>query len=164
MNGNHIGAIVIVFIVVVGGWFLLTGNKAEAPVTETPVSSQMPVIGSTTPEMIVEDPSPSVTVEYTDQGFSPKNITVSIGTTVTFVNKSSGKMWVASAPHPAHTAYSGTTLGQHCPDDTNSVFDQCTAVTSGNSFSFTFNKSGAWNYHDHINSFRFGQVAVMARQ
>ncbi len=160
MNGNHIGVIVVLLIVIAGGWYLLSGTPAKAPVTETPVSNQMPVVGSTTPETSVENTIPEVTVAYTDQGFSPKEITVALGTTVNFVNRSSKGMWVASAKHPDHTVYSGTSLSQHCPDTANASFDECTAVASGNSFSFTFNKEGTWKYHNHVDATQFGTVIV----
>ncbi len=77
-----------------------------------------------------------------------------------FVNQSSGGMWVASAMHPSHALYSGTTLSEHCPDTANASFDQCRSVASGNSFSFTFEKAGAWRYHNHVNPAQFGSVTV----
>jgi plastocyanin len=160
MNGNHIGIVIAIIIVFAGGWYLLSGKTAKAPTSETSVSNQMPIIDSATPEMIVENTVPTVTVTYTDQGFSPKEVTVTLGTTVNFVNQSSGNMWVATAPHPAHTAYSGTSLSQHCPDTTSSAFDACEAYATGSSFSFTFNKEGTWKYHDHVNASRFGSVIV----
>ncbi len=162
MNGNHIGIIVVLLIVIAGGWYLLSGTPAKAPVTETPVSNQMPVVGSTTPETTVENALPNVIIAYTDQGFSPKSVNVSLGTTITFVNQSSKEMWVASAKHPDHTVYSGTSLSQHCPDTTNASFDGCVAVSSGNSFSFTFNKEGEWKYHNHVDATQFGTVIVTA--
>ena len=160
MNLNPIGIIVVLVIILVGGWFLFSSSPAQAPTTEVPVINEMPAVGSTTPEMIVENTIPDVTVAYTDQGFSPKSVSVPLGTTVTFVNQSSKGMWVASAPHPAHTVYSGTSLSQHCPDTANASFDECTAVASGNSFSFTFNKEGTWKYHNHVDATKFGTVIV----
>ena len=160
MNGNHIGVIIVLIIVIIGGWFMFSGTPAEAPATS--VTNQMPVVGSTTPEMIVENTTPEVTVTYTDQGFSPKSVTITVGTKVNFVNESSGNMWVASAAHPTHTAYSGTSLSQHCPDTANESFDECAKDAPGTTFSFTFNKEGTWKYHDHLNASKFGTVVVTA--
>ena len=160
MNGNNIGIIVVIVLVILGGWFFFSGDTSKAPVTETPVSNQMPVVGSTTPEMIVENLTPDVTVTYSDAGFSPKSVTIPVGTKVTFVNQSTKSMWVASAKHPDHTVYSGTSLSQHCPDTTGSAFDECTADAPGKSYSFTFNKEGEWKYHDHIDATKFGSVIV----
>ncbi len=153
---------VVIVVLVTGGWFLFKGTPAQAPTTEVPVTNQVPVVGSTTPEMIVENAAPEITVTYTDQGFSPKEISIVQGTKVNFINQSSGKMWVASAMHPAHTVYSGTSLSQHCPDTTGSAFDECVGDEVGTTFSFTFNKVGTWKYHDHINSKMFGSVTVTA--
>jgi len=161
MDGKTIGVVVVVIIVIAGGWYLFRGTPAQAPASESSVTNQMPVIGSTTTEMIVvEDSAQGVTVTYSDQGYSPKEITVSLGTTVTFINESSKKMWVASAMHPTHTAYSGTSLSQHCPDTTGTAFDECEGGASGSSYSFTFNKEGTWKYHDHIDATKFGSVTV----
>lgn len=151
MNRNSIGVFVVLIIVVISGWLLFSNT----PTAEAPVTNQMPVIGSTTPEIIVE--KNIVTILYGDQ-FSPKNITILPGTTVEFVDRSPGKdMWVASAMHPTHAVYSGTNLSQHCPDTLGTAFDQC---GTGTSYIFTFNKIGTWNYHNHRNATDFGTIIV----
>ncbi|MDP2665672.1 MAG: hypothetical protein Q8P23_03520 [bacterium] len=161
MNGNYIWGIIVLIIIIVGGWFLLKGTPTSAPTTTDQTSAvQTPAVTNTTTTTSTTTTSSGVTVFYTASGFSPKSVTVPLGTTVTFVNQSPGSMWVASAAHPAHTAYSGTNLSQHCPDTTNSAFDECAAVTSGNSYSFTFNKVGDWKYHNHVNASDFGAVIV----
>lgn len=153
MNRNPIVVIIVLVIVIAGGWYVLSKAPAEAP--PAPVTEQAPAAATTAT-------APGVTVAYTDQGFSPTSVTVPLGTTVTFVNQSAGNMWVASAMHPEHTVYSGTSLAQHCPDTTNSAFDECAAVPSGGSYSFTFNKAGDWKYHNHINASDYGEVVVTA--
>lgn len=162
MNRNSTGVIIVLIIVGASGWYFLSNTNVKAPDTQTPATNQMPVIGSTTTDMIVETTTSDATVVYTEQGFSPKSIAVTLGTTVTFVNQSSEGMWVASAAHPTHTLYSGTGVSQHCPDTTNSAFDACAAVTPGDSFSFTFNKEGTWKYHNHLNASQTGAVVVTA--
>lgn len=161
MNGKILWALGAI-IIIGGGWYLFSGEPAEAPSegSETPVTNQMPVIGSTTPEMIVENAPSDVVVTYTDEGYSPKSVTIPVGATVTFVNQSSKNMWVASARHPEHTVYSGTSLTQHCPDTAGTAFDQCAGGAPGSSYSFTFTKTGEWKYHDHIDATRFGSVTV----
>lgn len=160
MNGNAIWVFIVLIIVIVGGWFLFRGTPAQAPTVTDQTAS---VVSTTTDAVATTTPiAPAVTVNYTDQGFSPKSVSISLGTVVTFVNQSSGNMWVASAVHPAHAAYSGTSLSQHCPDTTNISFDECTAVASGNSFSFTFTKAGTWKYHNHTKASDFGAVTVTA--
>jgi len=69
-------------------------------------------------------------------------------------------MWVASDPHPAHTGYDGTSLAQHCATGSTPSFDECSSVAKGSSYSFTFNKSGSWGYHNHANHSYAGTVVV----
>lgn len=83
------------------------------------------------------------TVAYTDSGFVPDNLTVTTGTTVTFIDQSNNTMWVGSDPHPVHTDYS--------------AFDQ---LKTGESYSFTFPKSGTYNYHNHMFPSHTGVVIV----
>lgn len=78
------------------------------------------------------------TVTYTDSGFSPKTLIVAKGGTVTFINRSSQNMWVASDPHPTHTGYP--------------AFDQKKSVANGAVYTFIFDKTGSWNYHNHVSS------------
>lgn len=86
------------------------------------------------------------TVVYANDGFAPAEITVKAGETVTFVNQSDAPMWVASAPHPAHTLY---------PE-----FDQKASVSKGGTYSFTFEKLGAHPYHNHLLLGKYGKVIV----
>jgi len=97
------------------------------------------------------------TVRLTDSGFSPERLTVSKGTTVTFINQTSGGMWVGADEHPSHTSYAGTSRSEHCPDTTGTAFDQC---GNGNTYSFTFGKTGTWEYHNHVSSSARGAIIV----
>ncbi len=108
--------------------------------------------GSTAPSRTPKEQS--ATIVYTDAGFSPASITVAKGTTVTFVNHSSGDMWPASNPHPIHNGYP-TTGG--CKTST---FDACGHIASGSSWSFTFSIPGTWGYHNHLNPEQGGTVIV----
>ena len=54
MNRNSTGAIIILAILIAGGWYLLSATNVKAPDTQTPATNQMPVVGGTTTEMIVE--------------------------------------------------------------------------------------------------------------
>jgi plastocyanin len=148
------GIVIAVLVLLVGGWFLLAGTPAGK---STDVTNQNPPV-----PIITEAPTPVAgpTVVYSDTGYSPSTITVPKGAIVTFVNQSSKKMWVASAQHPSHSVYSGTTRTEHCPDATNTTFDQCVGGDQGTSWSFTFDKAGTWKYHDHLDASKFGTVVV----
>ena len=103
--------IVVVVLIIAGAfiWWQGTQNNASVPtptvdaIVPAEVAPTSVTDASTTP---VAAPQ-SVVVEYTAAGFSPSPIVVAKGGTVTFVNKSANKMWVATGPHPAHTGYDG---------------------------------------------------------
>ncbi|MFB6209296.1 MAG: plastocyanin/azurin family copper-binding protein [Candidatus Nanohaloarchaea archaeon] len=99
------------------------------------------------------------TVYYTSSGFQPSTITIQQGETVTWVNNASASMWVGSNRHPTHTRYAGTSLREHCQngDQISSAFDQC---STGDRFSFTFERTGEWGYHNHKNFVHKGTVVV----
>ncbi len=165
---------VIVALAVVGGgwyWYTTTSPSAQGPSTTT-TTTDNPNGPDTTPgggvnanvngeAGIVASVAPTVaTVNLTANGFLPKSVSIKKGGTVTFVNQGTGKMWIGAASHPTHTSYDNTTEEQHCaPGYTGpKPFDQC---GDGSSFSFTFDKLGSWNYHNHLNSSQFGTVVVV---
>jgi plastocyanin len=108
----------------------------------------------------------SATITYGPNGFSPANVTVAEGGTVTWVNESGTDMWVASDPHPLHDGYDGTPRSQHCAANYTgpAPFDSCKVTQSNDSFSFVFTKTGSWGYHDHFQEDNGGTVTVVARQ
>lgn len=150
MNGKTISIGIAAIIVLVGGWYLSSATPAAAP-TLAPITET-----SETPATL---PSSGVTITYTDEGFSPKSVSVPVGTTVTFVNQTSNPMWVGSAMHPDHVIYDGTTRAAHCAAGYAgpTPFDQC---ASGTSYSFTFTKTGEWKYHNHADASAFGSIVV----
>ena len=88
------------------------------------------------------------TITYTDNGFSPAELNVKSGDTVTWKNMSNSEMWPASAMHPTHTAYPGSGIEKCGTDEEESIFDACRGIGIGEQFSFTFNIPGEWFYHD----------------
>ncbi len=126
--------VLIAVIVIVAGaaWFL---SKTE----RKPITPQRPITEET-------GESESV-VSYTDNGYSPNQIRVKLGTRVTFKNEASGSlMWTASNLHPTHTIL---------PE-----FDPLEGVASGQSYSFIFTKTGTWLYHNHLKPSDSGSVIV----
>ncbi len=154
---------IVVAVVVLGllGWFVF-GNPAPANApTESNTESNVP--SATSPKTSDQAPAPkTVTVTYSDSGFSPALIELSAGDTVKFVNASSRNMWVGANQHPTHGEYDGSTRSAHCIAgyDGPAPFDACEPVQSGSSWSFTFTKRGTWGYHDHINASAHGTVVV----
>jgi plastocyanin len=53
----------------------------------------------------------AATITITASGASPQNVTVAVGSRVTFVNNDSRPHDMSSDPHPAHTDCPGVTVG-----------------------------------------------------
>lgn len=154
-------AIVVVALAAVGGYFLFKGFS-QSP-TAPFIPSRQPVSQPPAAQAPVTQTTPSAeqnVVTYTDSGYSPSTLRVKTGATVTFKNESSRAMWTASAVHPSHAVYGGTSLGEHCPDAAGTAFDACAGIQPGNSWSFTFMKKGAWKYHNHLSPGDTGTIVV----
>lgn len=99
-------------------------------------------------------------IEITSSGFTPQTLTVSKGDTVTWINKDTEKHWPASAVHPTHTVYPGSSIEKCGTSEEKNIFDACHGLAQGESFSFTFNEVGSWGYHDHLVGGVFGKIIV----
>lgn len=136
--------VIIAIIVVVGGVFIFSSNKTQAPKNEVIDTSKIPPLVGEAPTPPVT--SKTVTVEYEATGFSSVSIEINVGDTVSFVNKGTKNFWPASDPHPTHTDY---------PE-----FDAKKNIAPGETYSFTFTKTGVWGYHNHLNPAQKGTVIV----
>ncbi|MBI4093930.1 hypothetical protein HY417_03120 [Candidatus Kaiserbacteria bacterium] len=157
---NFIWALAIV-VILGGGYLLWQGNAQNEGVAATPSPSPTPIVSpepTPTPAPAPRGAPMTAAVTYSGTSFSPSEVTIKKGGTVTWQSVSGGQMWVASAQHPSHMIYGGTTRQEHCPDASRTAFDQC---AGGGEYSFTFQKVGTWNYHDHMNATVFGKVTVM---
>lgn len=112
------------------------------------VNNENPDADTSTPADGGGDTDDENRIVFTGSGFQPSDITIEQGETVTFVDEADNTMWVASDRHPNHRDYAGTTRTAHCEngDQTEAAFDQC---STGDRFSFTFEKTGEWGYHNH---------------
>jgi plastocyanin len=165
MSRNTTIAIVIVIVLALGYYVYVNSGGSRAPQADTTSSAAqtssnqiaLPPTTTTTNATTAK----TVTVHYTSTGFSPSVVTINKGDTVTFVaDPNSDEMWIASDPHPTHQGYDGTTKSEHCASDYTgpAPFDECSSA--GTSFSFTFEKTGTWGYHNHGNSSDKGTVIV----
>jgi plastocyanin len=78
-------------------------------------------------------------VDITSRGFSPNKVTIALGDTVTWTNKD-------------------TVAHQVVADQ--AKFTSSPMIPAGQSYSFTFTKSGVFTYHDGVNTKRKGTVTV----
>jgi len=159
---------IVVLVVIAGiGWYVLAlpQNGATQTATVLPPDSNSTTTSQTitttnTASSTTTNSAPmQATVQFTDQGWSPSSVTIAKGGTVTFVNKSASQMWVASDPHPTHQGYDGTTRAEHCAQGYSgpAPFDEC---SSGTTFSFTFDKTGSFGFHNHDADADKGTIVV----
>lgn len=155
-------AIIFVAIVILGGYFFFNSTyQPTSSVYQPSYEQTSPQPNINTQPSVAEVPTVNENIiTYTDTGYSPNTITIKNGETIIFKNQSSRSMWPASAMHPTHRLYSDTSLDEHCPDTTNSAFDACTGILFGAQWSFKFNKTNSWKYHDHLSPNNFGTIIV----
>src|SRR3989344_6696710 len=97
------------------------------------------------------------TVYYKNGTYEPKEITIKKGDVVKWVNSDPAPTWPASAIHPTHGVYPQQ---GGCPLIGGSSFDACGGLEQGKFWSFQFNFTGSWRYHDHLKSSVTGVVNV----
>lgn len=176
MKNSTLVIVILIALGVLGaGWFLfmndpITPAAMEENAEATPdADNGTPAAGGSDTNLGVgvstdvgvsvgSDAPMTATVMYSASGYSPSSVKIKKGGTVTWVDQGTGKMWTASASHPTHTVYSGTTLQEHCDDTTDTSFDQC---KNSAQYSFTFDKAGTWRYHNHSQASHFGSVEVV---
>lgn len=150
----------VLMLVVAGGllFWVFTGGEdsADPAVTDQDRNSDdeslvsaVPVPGSDVDEAIVasEDETVSAVVTFADGKFDPAFIgPLSTGSTVRFINESTGVVWVASDDHPAHLDLP--------------AFDAKSGIPAGESYEYTFDEPGDWTYHDHLQPWLIGTIQV----
>lgn len=140
MNAKILGMLVALTVVAVGGVFVL-GRQDQAP-TPNPA----PTVRPTATASASVSPQLGPVVRYDGTTFSPAEVRIKLGQTVTFINDSSSELVVASDPHPVHTNLRGFASEEN--------------VAQGKTYSFTFTKAGNWGYHNHNKASVKGRVIV----
>lgn len=156
-------AVIILAVIAVAGWnFFIKSKNEPAPQAQAPMVEPQQIepahVKETPPVPLGQTSTPDKpdkkSIIYTDTGYSPSTLTIKKGETIIFKNISSKSMWPASAFHPSHNEYptTGGCLG--------STFDACKGVQPAASWSFKFDISGTWKYHDHLSPKKFGVIVV----
>ena len=109
------------------------------------------------PQLVVED---IYVVESTNDGFSPRKLTIKTGDSVQFVAKDGGRHWPASSMHPSHEAYPRSSINKCNGPEEDTVFDACRILQKEQVFEFRFTEKGSWQYHDHLHPALTGTVVV----
>jgi len=151
---------IVIVLVVLGGFYLMLGGQKEVveevPIVDEEVAEEIEEL----PEEIPETAPSTHTVEITSSGFSPKNLEIKQGDTVVFVNKDDSTQWPASDVHPTHKSYPGSGISKCGTSEEQNIFDACKGLEQDESYSFTFNEEGSWNYHNHFSPGLKGTIVV----
>ena len=133
MKKSIIAIFIFIAVTAFGFWFLGRGSA--------PVSEQAHVQKSTHTS---EDALSVIVMK--DDGYISSRITIKKGTTVYFKNQGKDDRWPASNIHPTHEIY---------PE-----FDSQKPLVPGSEWSFAFDKTGTWYFHDHLSPEITGSIIV----
>ena len=154
MNTRYIVIVIAIVAIAIGSAAFLMRHTDSG---YQPPAAQQPGHGVVGKAALDTDPF-DVTITFTDDGFSPADITIKQGTRVRFINASKEAFWPAIGVHPTHTLYPE----KEKTDCLGSSFDACQDVQPGEFFDFTFNYLGTWRYHDHLHAYQTGTITVTA--
>lgn len=148
------GAILAVALLA-GLYFIYANSSGVVPYDKYTPKSEPPGHGVVGNASLDKDPYDTL-IAYTDTGFEPNQITITQGTRVRFLNKSSESTWPAVGVHPSHTLYPE----KESTDCLGSAFDACQDLKPGEFFDFTFYYVGSWPFHDHSHAYQTGTITV----
>jgi plastocyanin len=139
MNKKLIVVLVTVVVIAGGVWaYFAMQPNASAPQNETKNTNT----NSTDTQ---SNTSTSNEITYTDNGFSPDNLTVKVGSTITIKNQSSGPLQFSSDDHPTHTKDPELNLS---------------AISAGGEQTLKLTKAGAWGFHNHLKASDSGTITA----
>lgn len=127
-------AVLLVLVTLIAAYFL---THRAVPIEGRDLAS-----GSTAREV----PQGAQVIMLTKDGFSPSEITIKKGETVAFRTENGKLFWPASNLHPSHLLY---------PE-----FDPKQPIEPEATWSFTFEKPGTWQFHDHLAPYFTGTITV----
>lgn len=142
-----IGATLILVGVALLSWALVS-RQATAPSSEIREGSSSAETSVETRQSVnssEETATGTATISFTDDGFSPGELTVKRGTVVTIRNESSNEVQFSSDDHPTHRINEGMNLPVLAP---------------GESDTFVAEEIGEWGFHDHIDASHTGSITV----
>ena len=139
--------IILILVISSGAFLFLKKNNQSSSPSTAPIQSQNNNQPTSAPtQTSAEEKSMDIVeVMLTQQGYSPKNMTIAKGTKVVFLNQSGENATVDSDPHPFHTIYPPLNLGN---------------FSNGEKLELVFNETGTYNYHNHLNPSDKGTIIV----
>jgi plastocyanin len=128
-------SLVAVAVVIVGGLVLMKSNQKDKPSTKVTTNNPAPSADT------IKNSTTSNAVAITDYVFTSNDISVKVGTTVTWTNNGTND----------HTV-TADAASSDAPDSGN--------IASGKTYSFTFKKAGIYKYHCKYHATMLGTVNV----
>jgi plastocyanin len=158
MNKNLVIIVLAILVLAIFLYYFFTKFRAPTLAPELPQPPTPPVFE--VPTTSTPTTTSEVIIKITTDGFEPKEVEISKGTKVTWVNEQSNPSWPASAVHPTHEVYPGSSIKKCDTPEKDKIFDACRGLNQGESWSFIFNEVGEWYYHDHLNPSLKGKIVV----
>lgn len=142
-------AVIIGLVLVValgaGGYVIFHKSGYKAPSSDTQNQTGQTQTQNDTSNQNQGTQNAADTITYSDNGFSPAQLNVSAGTTVTVKNTTSGDVEMDSDPHPVHTDDTDLNVG---------------LVAAGQSKTFTVTKKGTFGYHNHLDPSQQAKITI----
>jgi plastocyanin len=168
MNKNIIITILVIHVLIAASYYFFTKFRVSTLSPELPQPTTQPVSeGLTTPTPPTPQATPTteatpkeVIIKITANGFEPEEVEITKGTKVTWINEQPNPSWPASAKHPTHEVYPGSSIKKCGTPEQEKIFDACRGLNQGEKWSFVFNEVGEWYYHDHLNPSWKGEIVV----
>jgi hypothetical protein len=111
MNKNLIIVVLILLVFAGVGYYFFTKFKAPTLAPELPQPPTPPVFEvPTTPTPTTATPTSEVIIKITANSFEPKEVEITKGTKVTWINEQPNSSLPASAVHPTHEVYPGSSI------------------------------------------------------
>ncbi len=142
--------VVVVAILAIGAFLLVNNkNKSTSSSSTTSSSDNSSTSGSSDNSSSSTPASDTVTITYTDSGFSPSSAKVKNGGQIIWVNKSGSQVQIGVNPHPTHTGDRMITNGQFTLD-----------LDDGQQTTVNVTKTGTFGYHNHLLPNDTGTITV----
>ena len=143
--------VVVVIVLAAAGAIVLKNNSNKSSDSATDSTATTQIASNTNQTQNTEQQAPDAenaaetTITYTNDGFSPSELTVNSGTTVTIKNESDKVLQLNSDPHPQHIGNPELNVG---------------TISPGKTTTFTVTTTGSHGYHNHLNDSDTGTLIV----
>lgn len=146
MDSRNVIIVVVVLAVMASVWWYISSQRPQNTLTPVPTPT-VELAPTQSPEATETASQPAqAVITILSSGFSPKDMKIKAGETVTWMNNDSENHQVNSVVHPTHQVYPPlNTVG---------------LLKANEQKSLSFPDKGTYRYHDHLNPSSTGSVVV----